>query len=126
MNAANYVRGLSARQETLNSKIEDITEHIIFHSNLDEDEEDEIGDDDGFLCSFSAVVEKLGGNKCRTLEPVSMTPAGPWGPALDVGTVFEAEPLGDGTYHYLRNWRCSKCIATTFPVVKTLKTGKQA
>lgn len=66
----------------------------------DFDEESSIDDD--FEGTCSPLVIKLDQNYFRLMEPLSVTPFGPWGPMLDFGEVIEANPLDDGTYRYVR------------------------
>ena len=82
------------------AEAEDLTFHY-WLSDLDETARLE-DDDDWMDWSFSAEVLRLDSTHFQINEPVSLTFAGQFGPSLDLGVIFEAEPLDDGTYHLLR------------------------
>ena len=83
-------------------------EEITLYSQLadwDDDSPEERGDGDDdldFDCESSMMVERLGPNRMRLLEPCSITPFGPYGPTLNLGDVIEATPLEGGGYRYVR------------------------
>ena len=84
---------------------DEVGEQIRFHysfADLDEESPTDEAYDDDRDGNFLALVVRLDNGHFQTLEPVSMTPFGPYGPSLDLGVVFEAEPLDDGTFRYVR------------------------
>jgi hypothetical protein len=72
-------------------------------SDFDHEETEREGHDLECSCEFDdSAAEPLGGNLFRVLAPMSVTPFGPLGPALNLGQIIEAEPVSTGVWRYVR------------------------
>jgi hypothetical protein len=69
---------------------------------LEEEDGEEPPPEDDYDCSFTANVVRVGPNRLRMAEPVSVTPFGPYGGQLNLGQVVECVPLDDGGFRIVR------------------------